>query len=96
MIIITPEICRKGLNLSEFDFNQRMARKNLARHDSNWQKIWTYAKERHERRLGSIRDQFDDTTTLARQDIKRKITKVLNGSPLEKIEFNSQESNKRN
>ena len=95
MIIITPEICRKGLKLSENDFNQRMARKNLARHDSNWQKIWTYAKERHESRLGSIRDQFDDTTTIARKDIKRKITKVLNGSPLEKIEFNSQSQERR-
>ena len=95
MIIITPEICRKGLKLSEDQFNQKMGKKLLGRYDTEWQQIWAYAKERHESRIGSIRDQFDDTTGNNKQEIKRKIFKALHGSPLEKIEFNSQSQERR-
>ena len=95
MIIITPEICRKGLKLSVEEFNHKRERKNLARTDSDWRKIWSYAKEKHESRIGSIRDQFDDSTRRNQLYLQRKIEKVLRGSEREQIEFDSQSQERR-
>ena len=76
MIIINAETCRKGLNLTEEKYAERFERRNLV-NKNNWRKIWEYAKEKHENRLGRL--NFDENQDRFIRDVERKINNVLHG-----------------
>ena len=77
MIIINAEICRKGLDITEEKYTERLQRKNLA-NKNNWRKIWNYAKQKHQQRLGQL--PFDDNQQPFIRNVELKINAILCGN----------------